>query len=101
MSGGEFLTLVDRVSDSNMYQQILDSSVPVDSQFAVLSGKELLHFKLFFRVSPLHKRAGSIKNYTYEVGSIAQILKGNQLIIADDTFRTYSWLNKELVDKSV
>src|SRR3990167_1382982 len=85
-----------------VYQQILESSVPVDSQFAALSGKELLHFKLSFRVSPSHKRFGSVQNYTYEVGSIAQILKHeNQLIIADNTFRALSWLNDELVDKSV
>ena len=85
-----------------VYQQILESSVPVDSQFAALSGKELLHFKLSFRVSPSHKRFGSVQNYTYEVGSMAQILKHeNQLIIADNTFRALSWLNDELVDKSV
>ncbi len=102
MSGGGFLTLGDGVSDMNMYQQILESSISVDSQFAALSGEKFLHFKLSFRVSSSHKRAGSIENYTYEVGSMAQVLaKENQLIIADDTFRTYTWLNKELVGKSV
>lgn len=85
-----------------LYQQILESSVPVDSQFATLSGEELVHVKLSFRVSPSHKRFGSVQNYTYEVGSIDQILKyENQLIIADNAFRGFSWLNEELVGRSV
>lgn len=55
-----------------------------------------------FRISASHKRASSIKNYTYEVGSVAQVLiDEGQLIIADEAFRAYPWLGEELAGKSV
>ncbi|MBI2476570.1 hypothetical protein HYV72_00185 [Candidatus Uhrbacteria bacterium] len=76
-----------------LYEKILEASRPVDERFSFIAKEELLAYHTSFRISSVHPRAASLKEYSYAVGPMESVFSEREtLVLIDQSFRSLPWV---------